>query len=257
MISDKKFVELKSKLEFHYKNFDKSKISPDPLEFPHRFKHERDIEISAFISSAFAFGNIKQIMNVLEKIHAKIGSSPFDFVMNFSPSKEYFSNLKHRFYSSQDIDALFNSLRKIYSRNDNMEKFFIKSDSMKSNIQSFSKEMIDLCSINGKTSLGIKFMFPNPEKGSACKRMNLFLRWMIRKDELDFGLWKNISPSQLIIPVDVHIARISQKLKLTTRKNISWNMAEEITNNLKKIDPVDPVKYDFALCHIGIRKIKF
>jgi len=117
--------------------------------------------------------------------------------------------------------------------------------------------MIDLCSINGKTSLGIKFMFPNPEKGSACKRMNLFLRWMIRKDELDFGLWKSISPSQLIIPVDVHIARISQKLKLTTRKNISWNMAEEITNNLKKIDPVDPVKYDFALCHIGIRKIKF
>ncbi len=100
-------------------------------------------------------------------------------------------------------------------------------------------------------------MFPLPEKGSACKRINLFLRWMVRKDELDFGFWDFISPSKLIIPVDTHIARIAISLKLTTRKNVSWQMAEEITSNLGKFDPVDPVKYDFALCHIGIRKLSF
>jgi uncharacterized protein (TIGR02757 family) len=108
-----------------------------------------------------------------------------------------------------------------------------------------------------KVSSGLKFMFPNPAKGSACKRINLFLRWMIRKDELDFGLWNEIPTNKLVIPVDTHVAKISASLKLTKRKNVSWQMAEEITENLKKFDPVDPVKYDFALCHIGMRKMKF
>ena len=100
-------------------------------------------------------------------------------------------------------------------------------------------------------------MFPLPEKGSACKRMNLFLRWMVRKDELDFGLWNEIEKKKLVIPVDTHIARICKTLKLTKRKNVSWKMAEEITEKLKIFDPDDPVKYDFAICHIGIRKLKF
>jgi uncharacterized protein (TIGR02757 family) len=106
-------------------------------------------------------------------------------------------------------------------------------------------------------SVGFKFMFPLPENGSSCKRMNLFLRWMVRKDELDFGLWNSISPSKLVIPVDTHIARISTELGLTKRKNVSWKMAEEITENLKQFDPADPVKYDFAICHIGMRKLDF
>ena len=109
----------------------------------------------------------------------------------------------------------------------------------------------------GELSRGLKFMFPLPEKGSACKRMNLFLRWMVRKDELDFGLWDEIPTSKLIIPVDTHIARICKQLKLTKRKNVSWQMAEEITENLKQFDPNDPVKYDFAICHIGMRKLSF
>lgn len=100
-------------------------------------------------------------------------------------------------------------------------------------------------------------MFPLPSKGSACKRINLFLRWMIRNDELDTGLWSEIPSNKLLIPVDTHIAKISRNLGLTKRKNVSWQMAVEITENLKKYDPVDPVKYDFALCHIGIRKLKF
>jgi len=109
----------------------------------------------------------------------------------------------------------------------------------------------------GVLSRGLKFMFPLPEKRSACKRMNLFLRWMVRKDDLDFGLWNEISTSKLIIPVDTHVARICKQLKLTKRKNVSWQMAEEITDNLKKFDINDPVKYDFAICHIGMRKLSF
>jgi uncharacterized protein (TIGR02757 family) len=100
-------------------------------------------------------------------------------------------------------------------------------------------------------------MFPLPSAGSACKRMNLFLRWMVRKDELDFGIWNEIPSAKLVIPVDTHIARICKKLKLTRLNNVSWKMAEEITDNLRKFDPNDPVKYDFAICHIGMRKMKF
>jgi len=100
-------------------------------------------------------------------------------------------------------------------------------------------------------------MLPDPAKGSACKRMNLFLRWMIRKDDLDFGLWNEIPPSKLVIPVDTHVSKICKELKLTRRKNESWIMAEEITEKLKKFDPHDPVKYDFAICHIGMRRLAF
>ena len=117
--------------------------------------------------------------------------------------------------------------------------------------------MIEIISDHKPASHGIKFMFPDPLKGSACKRINLFLRWMVRKDELDFGIWEEIHTSQLIIPVDTHVAKICKKLKLTRCKNVSWKMAEEITEKLKKFDPVDPVKYDFAICHIGMRKMQF
>lgn len=117
--------------------------------------------------------------------------------------------------------------------------------------------MIELCSVDAKPTRGIVFMIPSPGKGSACKRMNLFLRWMVRKDELDFGLWNEIPTSKLLIPVDVHVARICKQLHLTARKNVSWKMAEEITDQLRKFDANDPVKYDFAICHIGMRKLKF
>ncbi|MFZ5948110.1 MAG: TIGR02757 family protein [Stygiobacter sp.] len=249
--------EIKNKLEYHYKEFDKTKISPDPIEFPHKYSNKRDIEISALISSLFAFGSIKQIMNVLQKIHLIIGSSPFDFVINYSSSKNYFEDIQHRFYKSIDIENLFSVLNLIYSEHNSLEFFFTNKNSMKESISIFSNQMFNIFTQNYKISVGIKFMFPDPEKGSACKRMNLFLRWMVRKDGIDFGLWKNISTSQLIIPVDTHIAKIARQLKLTNKKNVSWKMAEEITNNLKKYDSIDPVKFDFALCHIGMRKLKF
>lgn len=258
------FNELKKKLDYHYNYFDKSKISPDPLEFPHRFNNYHDIEVSAFLSSIFAYGNINHIMDFLEKLHNIISSSPYQFVIDFNPQKDVrkFESLIYRFYSTQDIIALFTVLKKIYTDFGTLKNFFLKGKSgadllIKEQICDFSTNIFYLIRRVYEVTHGIKLMFPNPKLGSACKRMNLFLRWMARKDELDFGLWNEIPKSKLIIPVDTHVAKISKRLGLTKMNNISWKMAEEITENLKRLDPNDPVKYDFAICHIGMRKVKF
>lgn len=257
-------MTLKNKLDDHYRYFDSSQISPDPLEFPHRFRDPRDIEVSAFIASVFAFGNIKQIIKILNTIHDVMGVSPYDFVMNFNREHdaEKFNGVLHRFFTTQDIISLFHALNKIYNGYGSLNYLFLlynfpKDKNIKNSLSFFSKNLLGFASEHGGITHGLNFMFPDPGKNSACKRMNLFFRWMIRKDELDFGLWPEISTSKLVIPVDTHVARICTELELTDKKNISWGMAEQITENLKKFDNIDPVKYDFAICHIGIRKMDF
>jgi uncharacterized protein (TIGR02757 family) len=259
-----KEIGIKKKLESHYKYFDCSKISPDPIEFPHRFSNYYDIEISAFISSLFAYGNLKQIMSSLEKIHNVMKNNPFGFVKTYNYEKhaKLFKSVKHRFYTGNDIIRLFLLLNDVYKNYSSLKNLFLlyhseKDINLKESISLFSNRLLELMSKSGEITQGIKFMFPDPAKRSACKRMNLFLRWMVRKDELDFGIWNEISPSQLVIPVDTHVAKICKQLKLTKQKNVSWKMAEEITGQLKKFDRNDPVKYDFAICHIGMRKLKF
>lgn len=258
-------MNLKHKLEYHYKVFDRTKLEPDPLQFLHLFKDERDLEVVGLIASIFAYGNVKQIENTLKKFIVVFEGNPYSFIINFSLSKDSkkISGIKHRFYSEDDVLKLFIILNKEINKHISIKQIFlqgynISDDNVKNGISNFSNHFINsFIETFGKVSDGIRFMFSLPEKGSACKRMNLFLRWMVRKDELDFGLWKEIQASKLIIPVDTHIARISRSLKLTKRKNADWRMAEEITSNLKKFDPEDPIKYDFAICHIGIRKLKF
>lgn len=256
--------QLKKKLNIAYKSFDKSKISPDPLEFLHRYKNPRDIEISGIISSTFAYGNIKQIMSILEKIHKIMGQSPYDFVLNFNLNKDRnkFNNIYHRFFSDNDIVTLFAVLNEIINTYSSIKYMFLlydfdKDSNLKNSISFFSQNFKHRIKKYSTLTQGLKFMFPDPLSGSACKRMNLFLRWMIRKDELDFGIWEEFLPNKLVIPIDTHIAKISKQIGLTKLKTVNWNMAEEITNNLKKFDKNDPVKYDFALCHIGMRKEKF
>ncbi len=255
---------LKRKLEYHYKKFDASQIYPDPLIFPHRYKNEEDIEISAFISSIFAYGNVTQILNSLERIHTLFGNSPSDFIkeFNFKDHKAFFQEFKHRFYTGEDVNQLFLILQYVIKEYESLKHLFLlyhfdHEKSIKNSLSSFSNNLVDISNRIGKETAGLKFMFPDPLKGSACKRMNLFLRWVVRNDELDFGIWKAIRTDELVIPVDTHIAKISIELGLTKRKNVSWQMAEEITENLKKFDPIDPIKYDFAICHIGMRKLKF
>ena len=256
-------MTLKEKLEYHYKAFGQNRISPDPLEFLHRYKDNKDIEITGFIASVFAYGNIKQIMRISEMIFLNIGKNPYRFLVDFNRSKEkLFSGIKHRFYNENDIKVFFSILSGTIRKHGSLENLFMKGydskhKNVKNEISAFSGYFLSQIEKKYELTPGLKFMFPLPEKGSACKRMNLFLRWMVRRDELDFGLWKRIPSNKLIIPVDTHIANICKKLKLTGRKSISWLMAEEITENLKKYDQEDPVKYDFALCHIGMRKMEF
>lgn len=257
-------MNIKSRLDYHYRAFDRSKISPDPLEFLHKFSSETDIEISGIISSVFAYGNVNQIIKVLEKVHGIMGNSPEDFVINFDRDKhsKFFTGLQHRFFTSDDIVSFFSGLNKIYNTYGSLRYLFLlyysaADKNLKESISFFCDNILRIIAAEREITPGLKFMFPDPKKGSACKRMNLFLRWMVRKDELDFGLWEEISTEQLVIPVDTHIARICTELKLTKRKSVSWLMAEEITENLKKYNKHDPVKYDFAICHIGMRKLKF
>jgi uncharacterized protein (TIGR02757 family) len=260
-------MNLKQKLDHHYKAFDNSQISPDPLQFLHLYSNEKDIEVMGFIAAVFAYGNVQQIINTLNKFVEISGNHPYEFIASFKDFKNdrRLKNLYHRFYSTGDVTNLFRVLEKVYNNYGLLKSLFLKhykqdDINIKNALSGFShhfRNEIKNISPKKELSIGTRFMFPLPELGSACKRKNLFLRWMIRKDELDFGLWNEIPPNKLIIPVDTHVARICKKLKLTTRKNVSWKMAEEITENLKKFDPADPVKYDFAICHIGMRKMVF
>ncbi len=260
-------MNLQQKLDYHYRSFDRSKISPDPLQFLHLYSNTKDIEVMGFIAAVFAYGNVKQIINTLNKFVEISKNHPYRFITSFSDRKndKGLQDLYHRFYSYKDVITLFLVMEKIYGEYGSLKNLFLKyysdkDDNIKNALNGFSHHFINEIKVVTKhhsLSQGAKFMFPLPELGSACKRKNLFLRWMVRKDDLDFGLWSEIPKDKLIIPVDTHVARVCKELKLTTRKNVDWKMAEEITENLKKFDPKDPVKYDFAICHIGMRKMVF
>jgi uncharacterized protein (TIGR02757 family) len=262
-----KKIFLKQRLDYHYKAFDRSKISPDPLQFLHLYKDEKDIELIGFISSIFAYGNVNQIINTLNSITSRMGEHPYSFICNLDKKllKKYFGETVHRFYTPEDIQKLFFVLNITLKKEGSLKNLFLKiypehqsEKNLKIPLSKFSSYFLRrVFSEGGKVTRGYRFMFADPLTGSACKRMNLFLRWMIRKDDLDFGFWNEIPTDKLIIPVDTHVAKICKLLKLTKRKNLSWKMAEEITENLKEFDPVDPVKYDFAICHIGMRKMVF
>lgn len=260
-----RIIQLQPLLEHHYKAFDRTKISPDPLQFLHLYKNKNDIEIIGFISAVFAYGSVTQIINTLNRIASVLGDFPYKKIKTLTDAeaKSLFKNISHRFYTNSDVVSFFIILNRILKTYGSLKNLFMndynhQQPNLKIPIKKFCDKVFFIAQENKiKLTPGIRFMFADPFKGSACKRMNLFLRWMVRKDELDFGLWSEIPTSKLIIPVDTHIARICRSLNLTKRKNISWLMAEEITDNLKKFDPDDPVKYDFAICHIGIRGLNF
>lgn len=255
--------KLKRKLNYYYNSFNIEQISPDPLEFLHRYKDKNDIEIAGLISSVFAYGNVTMILNSIEKVSQIMENKPYDFVMNYSLKKgeKLFRDVRHRFFTPRDVAVLFQILQDVYTKCRSLKYFFLlyyfeNDNNLKDAISFFSNNLLGIASHYGKITNGLKFMFPDPKKGSACKRMNLFLRWMVRKDDMDLGLWGEIPTSKLIIPVDTHVARIAKELGLTKQTTANWKMAEEITENLKMFDREDPVKYDFALCHIGMRKLK-
>lgn len=257
--------KLKPSLERLYKTYSLESLSTDPLEFVHRFKSNKDREVAGLIASSLAYGKVSIIRSNITKIMEAIDYAPFSFVMSFDPKKDKnaFAGFVHRFNNAADMRCLMYFIRQMIEAQGSIGNFFLKGfsgghENVKESLASFSKRALalDTGGIYGTKTLpekaGVRFFFPSPDDKSPCKRLNLYLRWMIRKDELDFGIWKGISPAKLIIPLDTHIARISKNIGLTSRKSPDWKMAEEITGALKKLDPNDPVKYDFALCRLGI-----
>lgn len=254
--------ELKEKLEAHYLNYRQKFSSKDPVWILHRFSDERDIELIGLITAAFAYGSVDQINRFINELLLKTGNNPYEFTINFSKRKDkkHLEGLYYRFNSHVDLLDMFSSLNKVIVKQGSLKNLFLsKYEASHTNIipalSGFTSELNN--NIPGTEGRYYHYLFSNPVNNSTCKRMNLFLRWMVRKDDIDTGLWSDIPASKLIMPVDTHIARISNKLKLVNRKSIDLKFAIELTERLKEFDPVDPVKYDFALCHIGIDKKEF
>ena len=259
--------KLKETLDRFYREYNlKSRIEHDPIEFPHRYKKPEDIEIAGLIASSLAYGKVTLFKPVINKILSitSLNGSLQEFIINFELSKDskLFSGIKYRFNSEKEIIGLIYSIKSALIEYGSLKNLFYSfynsgDKNITNALTGFVKYFIslDMSAVYDKKgqTVGIKQFFPSPAEGSACKRLNLYLRWMVRSDDsVDFGIWNKIPPSKLIIPLDTHMARICTHLGLTHHKTTGWKMAEEITDNLKILAPKDPVKYDFALCHLGI-----
>lgn len=242
------FEELKEFLDFKTNQYNsRDFIETDPIQIPHQFTKKEDIEISAFLVATIAWGQRKSIIKSGNRLVEIMEHSPFEFVQNYS-SQEL--NFVHRTFNHIDLDFFFRSLQHIY-QNGGLELAFSEHKEIprvKGRIVNFRTQF--LSTEHKKRS---EKHLSNPLKHSAAKRLNMFLRWMVRNDKqgVDFGIWKSISPSELYLPLDVHTANNARDLGILTRKQNDWKALEEIMNTLQKMDANDPVKYDFALFGLG------
>jgi len=218
------------------------------------------MEVAGFLAAALAYGRVQQIQKSLADLLGRMGDSPFQFVRNFDDQKRVkLKDFKHRFTAGDDISDLLELLRDILDEFGSIEKYFVEgyNPGDKNIIPALSKFCDSLLAKyakthNGHITRGLSFLLPRPASGSTCKRLNLFLRWMVRNDDVDAGLWKSIDKTKLIVPMDVHMARLCRILGLYDRKTVSLSTALKITESFIEIAPADPIKYDFALTRIGI-----
>lgn len=248
------FDELKEFLDEKVELYNTKKfIDSDPIQIPHQFSVKEDIEIAGFLSATIAWGNRKMIINNAQKMMDLMDNSPFDFVKNHSPKDlESLNHFVHRTFNGQDFQTFIKSLRHIYQNHGGLEGVFTKNQeptSLQKSITVFKNHFFEIEHQNRANK-----HVSNPEMGSAAKRINMFLRWMVRKDNagVDFGLWKNISPSKLSCPLDVHSGNVARKLELLSRKQNDSKALNELDIMLRKLDATDPVKYDFALFGLGV-----
>jgi uncharacterized protein (TIGR02757 family) len=258
--------DVRTTLDALYSSRSSQHLANDPLSFCHRYADPADQEIAAVIASSFAYGSIVIILRTLEAIFVELGPSPRRYVEQFDPEAglQSFSGFKHRFNDGRDLCALLWGMRQMLEQAGSIHSFFLRGHSVvdqdvSSSLNHYSASVLGLSytDVFGTNNIPadsyFPFLFPAPASGSACKRLCMFLRWMVRPaDGIDLGMWSGVSPAQLIIPVDTHISRISRYLGLTGRKTADWRMAQEITASLRLYDPADPVKYDFSLAHLGI-----
>ena len=245
-----------AKLEELYKKYNRRCfVSPDPLQFLYDYDTPDDREIVAIIAASLAYGRVAQILKSIAKILEPMGTAPAQFIRETSSCefRKIFTNFKHRFTTGEDIEDLFEGIQAALKEYGSLQNCFIagyseSDESILPALETFTKTLCK-CFPNNSS-----YLLPAPSKGSACKRQMLFLRWMIRCDDVDPGGWSKIPTSKLLIPLDTHMHQISKKFGLTTRKSADLKSTIEITNAFASINPEDPVKYDFALTRFGIRE---
>ncbi len=231
-------------------------IETDPISIPHRFKKLQDIEIMAFWTAMLSWGNRKSIISSANKLAGWMDNAPHDFMLHYSETDlKKFLHFSHRTFNTTDTLYFIEFFKQYYRKHNTLEDAFArflpaKSVHVESSLAGFHELFFSL----EDAPLRTKKHIATPVRKSSCKRMNMFLRWMVRKDKsgVDFGLWKKIKPTQLLCPLDVHVDRVARKLGLIKRKQTDWLTVLELTENLRLFDPNDPVKYDFALFGIGV-----
>jgi uncharacterized protein (TIGR02757 family) len=254
-------VALRQPLERLYREFNYgARVESDALRFPVRYPDPRDRELVALLTACLAYGRVDLFGRALEGVLAVMGPSPADFVARFDARRHagVFDAFWYRFNRPRDMVAFCVAAREILARHGTLERCFVAGDDAPAGpigpaLERFARTFLgaDLREVfpGGRLSRGYRHLFPLPSLGGPCKRLLLYLRWMVRRESPDFGLWHAVSPARLLIPIDTHVENMSRAIGLTRRRSRTWRMAEEITARLAAIDPADPVKYDFALCH--------
>jgi len=235
-------------------------IKPDPLQFAYQYSNRVDMEIAGFLGACLAYGRVKQIEKSSNNLLARMGDSPFEFIRDFDEQKRTkLKDFRHRFTSGDCLSDLLLLLKRVLYQYGSIERFFARGYNRRDRniIPALSKFCDSLTCMhvaehNRKPNRELRYLLTSPSRGSACKRLNLFLRWMVRDDDVDTGLWKSVDKAKLLVPVDVHMARLSGILGFHSAKTVSLATAVEITEAFAEIEPADPVKYDFALSRIGI-----
>jgi uncharacterized protein (TIGR02757 family) len=255
-------VALKSFLEDNYQTFHRPEyLRLDPLVCLQGISSPRDLEIAALMAAMLAYGRVETIIGNVNDLFRRTGTALVDFAVTV-PLREKFkilSGFKHRFNDGTDVAAVLHAAGRAISDHGSLEALFIQGmedddPTIKPGLDHFTRTLKNRAGplVPGH-SPQIDFLLSSPSCGSACKRMNMFLRWMIRpRDGIDFGIWQQVSPSKLVMPLDTHVATIARELKLTSRRTVDWVMAMEITAQLRQVHPFDPVRYDFSLCRTGM-----
>lgn len=256
---------LETYLEEVYRRYHRTeRLARDPLLFLHRYSRPEDIEIAGVFAALLAYGRVEGILASVGRVLAALGDSPAAGVRRFRAGRDAarLRGFVHRWSRASDIVALIVILQRVLARDGSVEALFLRGytpgapGAVRAALSALASEMRALAP-RGTTAAtrprGLAFLLPDPAAGSACKRLNLYLRWMARRDDpLDRGVWRSVSPADLIMPLDTHVARISRNLALSSRKTADWKMAEEVTASLRAIAPHDPTRYDFSLCRLGI-----
>lgn len=249
-------MDIKNLKDFFNKKVDEYNqpffIKDDPISIPHLFSQKADIEIAGFFAAIFAWGNRTTIIQKSLDLLKRMDMKPFDFCLHHtSADLKKLQGFKHRTFTDTDLLYFVEFFKHHYTKQDSLESAFtMHGETVEKMLTGFYHYFFSLEHVPNRTRKHIA----SPEKSSTCKRLNMFLRWMVRKDNkgVDLGIWKNISPAQLICPIDLHVARVAKRFNLLQRKQIDWQAAVELTGYLRTLDKDDPVKYDFALFGLGV-----